>query len=54
MDSAGKATVNYVGGNQTGMTDVQVVGLRGDFSFEDAVEHFTGMGGEVEIGRAHV
>ena len=31
------------------MTDVQVVGLRGDFSFEDAVEHFTGMGGEVVL-----
>lgn len=49
MDSAGKATVNYVGGNRTGMTDVQVIGLRGDFSFEDAVEHFTGMGGEVVL-----
>lgn len=31
------------------MTSVQVVGLRGDFSFDDAVRHFTGMGGEVVL-----
>jgi len=31
------------------VTEVQVVGLRGDFTFEDAVKHFTGLGGEVVL-----
>jgi Uncharacterized conserved protein len=31
------------------MDCLQVVGLRGDFAFGDAVEHFTGMGGEVVL-----
>ncbi len=31
------------------MTDVQVIGLRGDFTFDRAVEHFTGLGGEVVL-----
>lgn len=31
------------------MTEVQVVGLRGSFTFEQAVEHFIGLGGEVVL-----
>lgn len=31
------------------MTDVRVMGLRGDFTFDDAVRHFTGLGGEVVL-----
>ena len=43
------------------MTEVQVIGLRGGFGFEKAVEHFTGLGGEVVLfdpravcGKAHI
>ncbi len=43
------------------MTDVQVIGLRGRFSFDDAVRHFTSLGGEVVLfdpsmvcGKAHI
>lgn len=43
------------------MTDVEVMGLRGDFTFDDAVRHFTGLGGEVVLfdpsavcGKAHI
>ena len=31
------------------MTDVRVAGLRGNFTFDDAVKHFTGLGGEVVL-----
>ncbi|MBO4502060.1 MAG: hypothetical protein J5707_00160 [Candidatus Methanomethylophilus sp.] len=31
------------------MNSVQIIGLRGGFSFEEAVAHFTGMGGEVVL-----
>ncbi len=31
------------------MTDVQVIGLRGGFTFDRAVEHFVGLGGEVVL-----
>ena len=41
--------------------NVQVIGLRGDFTFDDAVRHFTGLGGEVVLfdpsmvcGKAHI
>ena len=34
---------------QVPVNSVQVIGLRGNFSFEDAVKHFTGMGGEVVL-----
>ncbi|MCQ2079773.1 MAG: hypothetical protein MJZ38_06955 [archaeon] len=43
------------------MTEVQVVGLRGGFTFDEAVSHFIGLGGEVVLfnpsvvcGRNHV
>ena len=43
------------------MTDVQVIGLKGDFSFDDAVKHFISLGGEVVLfdpsvvcGKAHI
>ena len=43
------------------VTDVQVIGLKGDFSFDDAVKHFTSLGGEVVLfdpsvvcGKAHI
>ena len=34
---------------QVGVNSVQVIGLKGGFSFEEAVAHFTGLGGEVVL-----
>ncbi len=39
----------YGKGIQVVVNSVQVIGLKGDFSFEDAVKHFTGLGGEVVL-----
>ena len=43
------------------VTDVQVIGLRGEFTFDDAVKHFTSLGGEVVLfdpsvvcGKSHI